>query len=104
MPSNLINGVTNIPGLIPTPVRGLVLNSTLSASGVVSFDLNYFYFNDVNFRYPQTTIADSKKIYRTKLFEHGVQGGFGYGLINGKFDFWIGYGGQINFDSIGIFQ
>lgn len=40
-----------------------------------------------------TAINEKKKV----TFNHGLTGGFGYGLINKKVDVWFGYGFQISF-------
>lgn len=40
-----------------------------------------------------TTINEKKKV----TFNHGVQGGLGYGLFTKKVDVWFGYGFQISF-------
>lgn len=50
--------------------------------------------------FPKTyTIEKTKTVTVTKKqrFTWGLQGGFGYGLINRKPDFFIGVGGQYNF-------
>ena len=43
--------------------------------------------------YHTTAINEKKKV----TFNHGVQGGFGYGIFNKKFDLWLGYGFQFSF-------
>jgi hypothetical protein len=74
-------------------------DSVLGTTGIVSFDMKHFKLFNINYRYPErvTTITDSvKTVYRERL-THGVQVGAGYGLINGKFDVFLGYGFQLNF-------
>lgn len=44
--------------------------------------------------YYTTVLNEEKKKFEIK---HGVQGGFGYGLINKKLDIYFGYGIQICF-------
>lgn len=50
-------------------------------------------FPETKYIYQQTTINEKKKV----TFNHGIQGGFGYGLFTQKLDVWLGYGFQINF-------
>lgn len=50
--------------------------------------------------YPRTIYITKEKtleIEKKQRFTWGIQGGFGYGLINRKPDFFIGVGGQYNF-------
>lgn len=50
--------------------------------------------------YPRTMYITKEKTLETEKkqrFTWGIQGGFGYGLINRKPDFFIGIGGQYNF-------
>lgn len=50
--------------------------------------------------YPRTMYITKEKtleIEKKQRFTWGIQGGFGYGLINRKPDFFIGVGGQYNF-------
>lgn len=50
--------------------------------------------------YPRTIYITREKtvtVAKKQRFTWGIQGGFGYGLINRKPDFFIGVGGQYNF-------
>ena len=79
-------------------------NKSLGTSGIVRFALEpkIFAFDSLEYHYPEVvktvvdTIKTTNNIYK-KGFSHGVQAGFGYGLINGKFDVFIGYGIQFRF-------
>lgn len=51
-------------------------------------------FPETRYIYQTTTAINEKK---KVTFNHGVQGGFGYGLINKKVDVWLGYGFQLSF-------
>lgn len=50
-------------------------------------------YPETKYIYQQTTINEKKKV----TFNHGIQGGFGYGLINKKLDVYLGYGFQFSF-------
>ena len=78
------------------------LDTTFNQS---SIKLKYHYprneFSDIVFTYPviNTTVKESKTVEVKKLFSfaHGVQVGFGYGVINKNLDLFIGYGFQLSF-------
>lgn len=51
-------------------------------------------FPEKKYIYYTTVLNEEKK---KVTFNHGIQGGFGYGLINKKLDIYLGYGFQISF-------
>ena len=63
-----------------------------------SIKLKYRYpqneFYDIRFTYPQlnTEVTKTVEVKRLFNFSHGIQVGFGYGVINRNLDFFIGYG------------
>ena len=63
-----------------------------------SIKLKYHYpqnvFTDISFTYPRIENNITKTVEVKKLFNfnHGIQVGFGYGVINQNLDFYIGYG------------
>ena len=77
------------------------LDTTFNQS---SIKLKYHYpkneFSDIVFTYPvvSSTVKESKTVEVKKLFtfNHGVQVGFGYGVINKNLDFYVGYGFQLS--------
>jgi len=73
-------------------------NSVLGTSGDVALVNGNFEFSNTAYRYPKITktVVDTF-IIKEKKFSSGIQVGAGYGLINGKFDVFIGYGFQLKF-------
>ena len=77
------------------------LDTTFNES---SIKLKYHYpeneFRDIRFSYPivNSTIKETKTVEVTKLFtfNHGIQVGFGYGVINKNLDLYVGYGFQLS--------
>ena len=77
------------------------LDTTFNQS---SIKLKYHYpkneFSDIVFTYPvvSSTVKESKTVEVKKLFNfnHGIQVGFGYGIINKNLDFYVGYGFQLS--------
>jgi len=76
-------------------------NSVVGTSGDVALVNDNFEFSNIVYRYPRITktVVDTLKITVTnqERFSSGIQVGAGYGLINGKFDVFIGYGFQFKF-------
>jgi len=76
---------------------------SVRVTGKVYYDTPMFSFSHLQVKYPYKTITinrtDTLKVtvYETKMFTHGVQAGFGYGVINKQLDVYIGYGFQITF-------
>jgi len=76
---------------------------SVEVKGKVYFDTPMFSFSHLQVKYPYRTISttriDTFRISVTKMpsFSHSFGGGFGYGLIHKEFDFYVGYGFQINF-------
>lgn len=50
-------------------------------------------FPETKIIYHTTAINEKKKV----TFNHGLIGGFGYGIFNKKVDVWLGYGFQLSF-------
>ena len=81
----------------------------LGVSGNVIFNpkTKAFNFTSLCWRNIQIIKTVTDTLIRTETraptLTHGIGGGFGYGLIHGKFDFYVGYGGVIKFDITNIF-
>jgi hypothetical protein len=77
-------------------------NTVSFVTGNVAYYNQKFEFSNVEIKYPQITktIVDTVKFTKyldKKGFSHGISAGFGYGMINGKFDVYVGYGVQFRF-------
>lgn len=77
-------------------------NQLSFVTGNVAYYNQKFEFSNVEIKYPQITKTVTDTIKFTKYldkkgFLHGISVGFGYGMINGKFDVYVGYGVQFRF-------
>lgn len=89
---------------VEIPITQQEYRDTLSQDGVLfSYDIGISGYRPnleyANFSFPQSvtnTTVIQKESPRIK-FDWGLQGGFGYGLINGKADIYIGVGCTIHF-------
>ena len=85
--------VDNTEFIVPNFIASL--DTTYKES---SIKLKYHYpqnvFTDISFTYPRIENNITKTVEVKKLFNfnHGIQVGFGYGVINQNLDFYIGYG------------
>ncbi len=78
---------------------------SVKIKGNVFYDEPMFSFSEVIVKYPfktntiTITRTDTLKVTNNvlKRFSHGVQAGFGFGLINKEFDVFVGYGFQYKF-------
>lgn len=89
---------------VEIPITQQEYRDTLSQDGVLfSYDIGISGYRPnleyANFSFPQSvtnTTVIQKESPRIK-FDWGLQGGFGYGLINGKADIYVGIGCTIHF-------
>ena len=82
---------------IDIPITTTIYKDSTYEASVSGFKANLDY---VKVFPTQTTIYKEKTLEikeKQPLIKHGVQVGVGYGMINNKPDFYIGYGISINF-------
>lgn len=82
---------------VDVPITTSIYKDSTYEASVSGFKAKLDYFKV----FPTTTTIYKEKVQEIKekqpLIEHGVQVGVGYGMINNKPDFYIGYGISINF-------